>query len=154
MILYLMRHGMALPAASDSERKLSDEGRGEVQRISEFLSLQGIKAGAVYHSGKTRAEETARIISSKTHSGIPRQHPDLAPNDDPRVIARAVESWTEDTMIVGHLPHLGRLASLLLGSENQQILNLACATVLCLERDADGSWGLDWMVTPSLLGEG
>jgi phosphohistidine phosphatase len=154
MILYLMRHGKALPAASDSERKLSEEGRSEVERISGFLGLRGIQAKTIYHSGKTRAAETARIFASRTHSGTPAQHPDLAPNDDPSILARALESWTEDAMIVGHLPHLGRLASLLLlGREDQHIVNLECATALCLERDPDGSWGLNWMVIPPLLGD-
>lgn len=149
MILYLMRHGKALPAASDSLRKLSEEGRGDVERVSEFFISRGIKVGTVYHSGKARAEETAGILASKTHSGTPTEHPNLAPNDDPRSIARAIESWTEDTMIVGHLPHLSLLTSLLLmGSKDRHILNLLCAAILCLERDPDETWRLNWMVVP------
>lgn len=149
MNLYLMRHGRAL---MEGQRPLSDQGRSEVESVSGFLSRRGIKVRTIYHSGKTRAEETARIMSSGTHAGAVTPHADLAPNDHPRSIAEVIKTWEEDTMIVGHLPHLDGLASLLLaGRERAAFVNFSCASILNLERDEDGSWAINWMIDPALL---
>jgi phosphohistidine phosphatase len=53
-------------------------------------------------------------------------------------------------MIVGHLPHLPRLASLLLLSDSgREILDFTPGTVVCLEKT--GSWRVKWMISPDTL---
>ena len=69
-------------------------------------------------------------------------------------MADVVNDWTEDTMLVGHLPHLVRLAALLvIGNTDNTVVHFQLGTVLCLERDnSGGSWSVTWAVRPELLG--
>ncbi len=81
----------------------------------------------------------------------------LAPNDATDALAGAIAGWSDDTMVVGHLPFLGRLASrLVAGSEEANVAAFQPGTVACLERADDGEdgggWTLAWMVRPELLG--
>ncbi len=77
----------------------------------------------------------------------------LAPNDSVEVAADLIAGWSEDTMVVGHLPFMGRLVShLVAGSEEANVAAFQPGAVVCLERaDGDG-WALAWMVRPELLG--
>ena len=55
-------------------------------------------------------------------------------------------------MIVGHLPFLGKLVSLLVtGSEKNEIVEFHFGSVVCIERRDDGKWKVAWMITPALL---
>jgi phosphohistidine phosphatase len=77
--------------------------------------------------------------------------------DDPAVWAERLKYMTdsanEDIMLVGHLPHLGRLASLLLaGDPERHVVSFRMAGVVCLERGENGNWSLKWMITPDVLG--
>ena len=78
----------------------------------------------------------------------------LAPDDSPTIVGDVVNGWTEDTMLVGHLPHLSRLAGLLLtGDANETIVYFQPGTVLCLERSENGhGWSGTWAIRPELLG--
>ena len=69
-------------------------------------------------------------------------------------MADVVNDWTEDTMLVGHLPHLARLAGLLLtGDTDETVVHFQPGTVVCLERGENGDgWIVTWAVRPELLG--
>jgi phosphohistidine phosphatase len=63
----------------------------------------------------------------------------------------AVEFAAEPLMLVGHLPHMARLASLLLtGNPNREVVRFRNATIVCLERVEDG-WVLLWALGPDLV---
>jgi len=54
-------------------------------------------------------------------------------------------------MIVGHLPHLGKLASkLLTGSASREIVKFSTGSVAALTRETDGGWCLEWLSAPML----
>lgn len=57
----------------------------------------------------------------------------------------------EDLLLVGHLPHLQRLAGLMLcaGSGREVICFHNCG-VVCLER-CDNSWSILWQLNPTLF---
>ncbi len=56
-------------------------------------------------------------------------------------------------MLVGHLPHLRRLASLLLvGDPEREIIRFRNGAIVCLVQ-GDGHWLLQWVLTPELAGE-
>jgi len=58
----------------------------------------------------------------------------------------------EDTMLVGHLPHLGRLASLLLsGDKEKGIIDFKMGGIVCLKRFDDGHWAIEWMIIPEVI---
>jgi len=76
----------------------------------------------------------------------------LAPSADPGRAQDAVENATAPLMLVGHLPHLARLASLLLvGDAHREIVRFRTAAMARLER-TDRGWALTWILTPDLVG--
>jgi phosphohistidine phosphatase len=153
MRIYLTQHGQALPKEVDPDRPLSGPGREDVRRLAELLGNAGIEVGQVLHSGKTRAEQTAALLTETLLAGgQARVHPGLGPNDPLEKVSPEIAFWSVDTLIVGHLPSLGRLASLLLASDPERpLLAFQPGTTACLEQDAEGRWVLAWMVRPELL---
>jgi phosphohistidine phosphatase len=153
MRIYLTQHGLAVPKDVDPDRPLSEQGREDVQRLAEFLDKAGIQAGQVLHSGKTRAGQTAAILANALlPTGEQQARAGLGPKDPLEKVSPEIAFWSVDTLIVGHLPYLGRLASLLLVSDpDRPLLAFQPGSMACLEKDAEGQWVLAWMVRPELL---
>ncbi len=153
MRIYLSQHGRALAKDVDSDRPLSDQGREDMRRLAEFLDKAGIRVGQVLHSGKTRAEQTAAILAEALlPTGEPQAHAGLGPKDPLEKVSPEIDFWSVDTLIVGHLPYLGRLASLLLASDpDRPLLAFQPGSMACLEKDEEGQWVLAWMLRPELL---
>ncbi|MGA2141503.1 MAG: phosphohistidine phosphatase SixA [Brevinematales bacterium] len=151
MKLYLVRHGEAVQAEADRERVLTAMGRQRVAKTAAFLQDNDITAEIIYHSGKTRALETARIIAGAINPlrGL-EEAKGLGPNDPINPWAEKSSRFKYDTMIVGHLPYLSKFASLLLtGSEDRDIFKIFDASVICLEYS--GGWSVLWFVTPDII---
>lgn len=160
MELYLIQHGESKSEAEDPTRPLTDRGREEVRRIAAFATRLGLRAAEIRHSGKRRAEETALIFAEalsltekvKAVSG-------LAPNDDVRPVAESFRPEMGSVMLVGHLPFLSRLASLLLvGDPDKTIIRFRMGGIVCLSREesAESSgvvpkWLVAWVITPELV---
>ena len=156
MHLYLVQHGDALPKDEDPNRPLSEKGRQDVGRMAAFLARTRPSISRVVHSGKGRAIQTALAFAETMGPGriLEEAIEGLAPDDSPTIVADVVNGWTEDTMLVGHLPHLSGLAGLLLtGEADETIVYFQPGTVLCLERSENGhGWSVTWAVRPELLG--
>lgn len=153
MRLYLMQHGKARSGATDAEKCLTEEGRAEVERVAAFLSRTApAKRGKVLHSGKTRARETAEILAAADPALEVTEAPDLAPLDDPAIWAARAQDVGEAVALVGHLPHLSRLASLLLtGEPDPPVVHFSNGGMVCLERSQEGDWAVRWSIVPALL---
>jgi phosphohistidine phosphatase len=153
MRIYLTQHGLAVPKDIDPDRPLSEQGRADVRRLAEFLDKAAIRVGQVLHSGKTRAEQTAAILAEVLlATGEPQAHAGLEPKDALEKLSPEIAFWSVDTLIVGHLPYLGRLASLLLASDpDRPMLAFQPGSTACLEKDAERQWVLAWMLRPELL---
>jgi phosphohistidine phosphatase len=153
MRIYLTQHGLAVPTDVDADRPLSEQGRADVRRLAGLLDEAGIRVGEVLHSGKTRAEQSAAILAEALlPRGQPQAHAGLGPKDPLEQVSPEIAFWSVDTLIVGHLPYLGRLASLLLASDpDRPLLAFQPGAMACLERGAQGQWLLAWMVRPELL---
>jgi phosphohistidine phosphatase len=152
MPVYLVRHGEAVSELVDPTQPLSERGRAGVERVARHAATIGLAVAEIRHSPKPRARETAEILAR--HLAPP---PDLhevdwlAPTDDPGMAQDAVEFAEGPLMLVGHLPHMARLASLLLtGNPNREVVRFRNATVVCLER-IDGNWVLLWATGPDLV---
>ncbi len=153
MTIYLVQHGAAKTEAEDSQRSLTDEGRKTVERVGEHLAKCGVTLDRIEHSDKLRARQTAEILAAKLHpaQGTVRV-PGLAPNDDVEPTCVHLNQETATVMLVGHLPHLSRLVSRLLGlPADQALLRFQMGGGVKLERDATGRWTLYWIFTPDLL---
>lgn len=153
MEFYLVQHGEAAHETADPERALTARGRAEVERVARAAAAAGIAVPVIFHSGKLRARQTAEILASHlvVTAGV-RESGSLAPNDDPADAVRLAEDANEPTMIVGHLPHLGRVASLLLaGNADREIIAFRMGAIVCLTGEK-GAWRLRWMLTPEIAG--
>ncbi len=153
MRVYIVRHGEAAAANTDSARPLSEAGRAEVRRLAEFTSRAGIRVGAVWHSPKVRARETAQILHATGGlGGRLMEHEGLLPEDDVAEVAAELEAVEDDVCVVGHLPHVATLAStLILGPGAPPFLRFSTATMACLEREGRGAWRLLWHVNSGLF---
>jgi len=137
----------------DPARPLSAHGRQDVELIARFLDRAGIRVGQVVHSGKTRAEQTAVVLARTLMPAAEvRARKGPSPKDPVEPIAEWVDGLTVDTLVVGHLPFLERLASLLLAGDTGRVaVAFEPGSVACLERDAGKGWSLVWMIRPELL---
>lgn len=123
MDLIVWRHadaGDAQPGlAADLERRLTERGRKQADRMARWLLARLPERISVLSSPAVRARETAAALGAKV-----RIEPRLAPGADVADVLAAL-AWPEGpearvrhVVIVGHQPTLGRLVSLLLsGSE-------------------------------------
>ncbi len=107
----------------------------------------------VLHSGKTRTRQTAEVLAEAIHPAPTIQTVDaLDPLADPQVWGGRLTEGQEDLMMVGHLPHLAKLASLLLrGDTSTPVVSFQNSGILCLERGEEGTWSVRWMVVPSIV---
>lgn len=154
MWLYLVRHGEAKHPVEDPERGLTDRGRMDAKWIARRLAQAGVEVNEVRHSGKLRAEQTAEILAAAVAPGAPVEAVGgLKPNDDPHLVAADLAVEPDSIMLVGHLPFMGRLLSLLVsGSPDRVSVEFSTATVAAVRRTAM-SWQLAWLINPGLSGE-
>ncbi|HUT29224.1 MAG TPA: phosphohistidine phosphatase SixA [Sedimentisphaerales bacterium] len=154
MKLYLVQHAKAASEQEDPRRSLTEAGRKESEKAAAFARPLNLCVGCIWHSSKRRAAQTAEILAEAVTSkegSVAREA--LGPNDDVTPVARELGAAEKDVMIVGHLPFLSRLASLLLtGSESGDTVTFRNAGIVCVERGEDGRWHICWVVTPDILG--
>lgn len=152
MRLYLVQHGEAVDKGIDPERPLSGQGREDVSAMAGRLADAGIRVERVWHSGKLRAHETATALAKAVSQGRrPEAITGIRPNDDVAVFAQDADVWDQDTLVVGHLPFMGRLvAYLVTGDAEVPLVAYRPGSVVCLERDG-GDWLLQWMLRPGLI---
>ena len=149
MEFYLVRHGEAVSQALNGERPLTPGGRRDVERLGQAAAKRGIQPDQIFHSGLLRAQQTAEILSESLGpvKGV-RESVGLRPDDDPVIAKAELESSTVSLMLVGHLPHISRLASFLVaGNSDQELVQFAPATVLGLSYEND-RWKILWKLTP------
>lgn len=153
MFLYLVQHGEAKREEEDPARDLTPRGMDDVKRVANFVGKLIQAPTRVLHSGKTRALRTAEILAEgvKPREGIAPTD-GLAPLDNPEIWAGRVSGLSEDLALVGHLPHLARLAAALLcGDQGKSVINFKMGGMVCLRRGEAGHWGVEWMIIPEVL---
>ena len=155
MMLYVVRHGEAEEGPDDSARLLTKGGRKEVTATARIATAAGLEVQRIIHSPRRRALETAEIWA-KTLKSKPKLEASAAvdPLADPHDAAGFTAAAEESLMIVGHLPHLGRLVSLLVtGNLDKEIVLLPTGAVAALVQEA-GGWQVRWLLTPKLARAG
>ena len=153
MKLYLVQHGNSNPKDVDPKKGLSEKGLADVKKMAEFLKPLALSVGEVWHSGKARAAQTADLLlpAITATRGATKQE-GLAPNDPVAPIVSKINGLSEDMMIVGHLPFLGKFASALLDTaEPVDVIVFQQGGVVSLERSESRAWSVRWMVIPDLL---
>lgn len=152
MKAYFVQHAAALPKEEDPKRSLSSEGQAQAKATAKFAKKAGVELARIWHSGKNRAAQTAEIMADQLRPTLGvRSSEELGPLDDPRQWAGRLVEMDQDVMLVGHLPYMERITSLLLvGDPDRPIIACHNAGIICLEHEAD-QWSVQWIVTPALL---
>jgi phosphohistidine phosphatase len=152
MRLYLVQHGESKSKEEDPGRSLTERGREVVERMADIASGMGVDPDVIYHSDKLRAKQTAEILAGRINpsAGI-EEVEGIAPMDDPAIAQELAESEERTLMLTGHLPHLSRLASLLLtGDKERDIIAFRNGGIVALSRH-EGDWNVDWIVVPEIM---
>jgi phosphohistidine phosphatase len=148
-MIYLIRHADAVADEVDASRPLSPRGREQVARVAAALGKDAkFKPEQFWHSPLVRSRQTAELLARGLGLSVPIiLTPGLEPDDDPERISSALEEETRSIAIVGHEPHLGVLASLLVhGPARAGIFYpFPKAGVLALAREGQ-RWRSEWIV--------
>jgi phosphohistidine phosphatase len=153
MKLYLVQHANAVSENVNPERPLSDQGLRDIQKIADFLKSLNLTVDNLWHSTKTRAIQTAKILADVIKINKEKTERDgLAPNDDVTAIKDELVAARQDTMIVSHMPFVSKLASLLLtGQKLADTVAFKQGGIVALSCSGENQWQIEWMVTPELL---
>lgn len=149
MDFYLVRHGEAVSEAVNPQRPLSEIGRRAVENVARSAAEKGIRVSEIRHSGILRAQQTAEILARHLlpENGI-RASQGWKPGDDPMLAKAELETAQTSTMLVGHLPHLGKLVALLTtGDPEREAAQFSPATMVCCFRDGL-LWTVRWTLAP------
>lgn len=150
---YLIRHAHAIDLAPDEARPLSGKGRTQAAKLGAFLRQgRGFAPDEIWHSSLLRARETAQLLAEAgAFTGLIKQVEGLAPENDPTIIARALAGSQRSIAVVGHEPHLGLLASLLLLAQPARpVVQMKKCAALAI--DGGGAyWQVSWHLTPELF---
>jgi len=153
MPLYLVRHGEAYSEAADPDRSLTEAGKATVDGMAQLAAAFNIPVLQIFHSGKTRARQTADIFSKhlKSPAGV-KEIKGIKPNDDVTKIAPELDPEL-NTILVGHLPFLERLVSYLVtGTSDRFIIKFQMGGIVCLDRiEKNGPWHVKWALMPKMV---
>jgi phosphohistidine phosphatase len=150
--VYLVQHGEAKSEMEDPQRPLTEKGKQEVESVAGNLASVQVEVAQILHSGRLRAKQTAELFA---HYLSPaegaREEKGLGPLDDPQDAKRLIEQAERPLMVVGHLPHLSRLASLLIsGTPDNEIVRFKMGGVVCVS-ESDKKWFVQWALLPELI---
>ena len=108
----------------------------------------------ICHSGKLRAKQTAEIFADSLKRPAEAAQ-GLNPNDDVLEWADRISREKGDLMIIGHLPFLEKLTSLLVtGKEDFRPVLFRYGAIVCLDKKEADGWGVRWILTPEMAKEG
>jgi len=153
MELWILRHGEAGQEPADElGPTLSDWGVAQIRRVAEALQDLPRQPKALYSSPLRRAMQTADIFNEAW--GLQREVVDwLKPGVEPsQILQRLSQTHDEVLAVVGHLPSLGWLFSLLVWGLPPKEVVLPKGSVSCLQLK---SWEpaeakLQWVYHPEL----
>lgn len=152
MRLYIVQHGEAAPKEHHPDRPLTEKGMADIEVLAAFLKATRVAIRRIYHSGKTRAVQTAETLTRVLKpQGDMEESPLLNPCDPPEPFVQQLLERREDVLVAGHLPFVAKLVAILVtGDAAHAITDFAPGCAVCLEQD-DAGWQLIWMVRPEVL---
>lgn len=150
MAIYLVQHGISLSKDQDPEKGLSEAGKEQSKLIAGVGYHYQIQVYKIVHSGKKRARQTAEIFKTSLHlDGELEQIAGISPMDDVHAFADRVNDF-ENCMIVGHLPFMERLVSLLTCKDaDQQVYRFQNSGIVCMDHEGD-NWFIKWTLNPNI----
>ena len=159
MILYLVRHGIAVDRAdpkspTEPERPLTAKGVQKARSAALGLKELRVNPDVFITSPYVRAAQTAEIFAEALGFSPEkiRTSEALKPAGDPSEALKEIARLkAKEVMCFGHAPHLDQIITHLVGARGD-FTSLKKAGVACLERkSAAGRWELLWILTPKML---
>lgn len=151
MKLYLVRHGKYIPIDTNMTCPLSQEGEVEISHLARFFSEAGLKVSHIFHSSKTRARQSAEILANVINNGQCEFLEGLEPSDPVIPMISTINTFSNDVMLVGHLPFMDILTNELLAiQDGLTLIDFQPGTTVCLLNEND-HWKISWVINPVLL---
>ncbi|HQJ53246.1 MAG TPA: phosphohistidine phosphatase SixA [Planctomycetota bacterium] len=159
MRVFLLRHGEAQPdedVPRDEDRALTEKGETRLHKACRGLRRLEVFPERIFTSPVTRALQTARIIAEELGfvEDIEAVE-ELAPDAEPEDMAEVLKSLRHDqVMLVGHQPHLGQLAALLITGETRGRVGIKKGGLVRIDVDdwrEDPPGQIRWLLTVKQL---
>jgi phosphohistidine phosphatase len=144
-MLLLVHHGDAVGPDVDPMRPLSSAGLSASTALAEAAAARGVRPDVIWHSGKVRAKQTAQLFwrACNPLAAFEAVH-GLQPGDPPRWMRDRLLAETRSILVVGHMPHLPGLLSLLRGERGDSAA-LDFPAHGCVALEAEGEvWREIW----------
>lgn len=149
MKLYLVQHANQVAEEIDEKEPLSEKGRSDCEKVAQFVQKTGVNVESIFHSVKLRAKQTAEIFG-KYLNITPDEKEGLKAMDDVSMWPDKITS-SGDLMLVGHLPFMQKLSSLLLcGDQEKPIITFHQGGIVCLEY-SENNWSIQYSIIPEVL---
>ena len=158
MILYLVRHGIAMDRTDpkcppEAERPLTARGVQKTRSAALGLRAMGAKPEVMITSPFVRAAQTAEIFAEALGFAVEkiRVNDHLKPAANPgEIIKEIAHVRAKEIACFGHAPHMDLTIAHLAGARTP-FTELKKAGVACFEQAGHGSWNLLWILTPKVL---
>jgi phosphohistidine phosphatase len=157
----LFRHGIAVERdewkGAEVQRPLTAKGAERVREGAAGLLALDMTPTHIFSSPLLRAFETAKILRDRLRSRVDIKICDeLVPDAPPDKLFPLLAALPEKACVlcVGHEPHLGETAGVMLFGQAAPGLSLKKAGVCCIRFDdppRPGKGALRWWLTPSQL---
>ena len=152
MPVYIVQHGLAMKKEEDSLKRLSKKGIEISEFMADLAKTKNIKVSEIIHSDKARAVETAKIFGRflNPEKGL-KQVDFLSPKDSPETILETIKK-SSNLMIVGHLPFLDRLLSLMIINNTEPgLIKFQNAGIICVDKEEKNErWIIKWTLMPQV----
>lgn len=157
----LFRHGIAVERdewkGADGDRPLTEKGKQRVREVAAGLSRLDVQPTLVWSSPLIRALETAKIVQRLLHVRAAVEVVEaLLPDASPDSLLSTLHDLPPESCVlcVGHEPHLGLAAAVLLTGKPSQAFPFKKAGACLIELSVPvkpGRGVLRWWLPPSLL---
>lgn len=166
MKLILFRHAIAMDREEAAAKKIADPDRPLIPKGTEkllemvkWLKKNESQIDLLVTSPYKRAQQTTEEILKAYKIESAAVCNQVTPEDPPQAFAEWLRQYAKNSKticLVGHEPHLSRLASWALSGQIESFIDLKKAGVLCLEIDDLTQLGprrcqLKWMVSPKIV---
>jgi phosphohistidine phosphatase len=140
MTAILVHHADAVGPHVDPQRPLSTIGQQQANQVATSIAERGLAPRAIWHSGKLRSRQTAETILRVASPFAEFRMVRGLRSEDPVDWMRAdLSADDRDVLLVGHMPHIARLARALAPDSAEFPLNGAIAFVR-----EDAGWREVW----------
>ncbi|OGI19043.1 MAG: phosphohistidine phosphatase SixA [Candidatus Melainabacteria bacterium RIFCSPHIGHO2_02_FULL_34_12] len=158
--IFILRHGHAednegSTVKNDFDRKLTEEGKEKIRKISLFLNKLEEEIELVISSPYIRAKETAEIlISNLTPKPNLKIEEFLSSGASCKEIVKGLMPYLslKKVLLVGHAPDLSTFLGKLIGAEHVKLKKGALAKIE-LNNSIELSGELAWLITPKVVKE-